>query len=396
MITCLLLITHAAAQTEAELARAVRSHPGNADALLELGAYFSRTGQFEKAEPVLRKAVNANSHLKPARLEWANALARLHRFGEASEALQGLTPPEDVTQRIAYDRLLAAIDAGTGDISGAAKAMDDAVGLAPGNRQLAAAAAAAQASLGDFEEQRNQSIEAARAYQKAVELAPQNEDYRLALSIELLRHQTFEPAILVLEEGAKRFPDSVRLRTALGVAYFLVDRNVEAVGTLMAIPSYPPALRYLGEIELQQTASPDAEAMKLLCASSGFDAVCGGLLLRQAMASGDESRRGEIFQRLTAAARTSPNDPTARCELGKAYEWTMQWKESRTELEACERLQPASVEAHYRLARVYRRLGERELADKEAALRDEAEKRQSEANELHYATMTQFLYTLRH
>ena len=113
------------------------------------------------------------------------------------------------------------------------------------------------------------------------------------------------------------------------------------------------------------------------------------------MDAGDDSRREQIIQRLKEAATSAPTDTLARCELGKAFEWASQWIEARTELEACERLDPDSAETHYRLSRVYRQLGQKELAAKEANLRDLAEKRQGAANERRYSHLTQFLYTMR-
>src|SRR5206468_6838952 len=86
-------------------------------------------------------------------------------------------------------------------------------------------------------------------------------------------------------------------------------------------------------------------------------ALCGAMLLRVAEESGDESRRPEILAKLRHAVRASPEDSVARCQLGKALEWSQQWPQSRAQMEKCVQLEPDSPESHYRLARVYRRLG---------------------------------------
>ena len=210
-----------------------------------------------------------------------------------------------------------------------------------------------------------------------MKLAPEVEDFRLALAVELLQHQTFAPAIATLEEATKQFPESPRILAALGLAYFFVDRDADAVRTLLSASGYAPALHYLAEIELHRSAEPDPVAVRLLCGSKEFETVCGGLELRQAMDAGDDSRREQIIQRLKEAATSAPTETLARCELGKAFEWASQWIEARTELEACELLlDPDSAELTDRLSRVYRQLGQKELAAKEANLRDLAEKRQ--------------------
>ncbi len=273
--------------------------------------------------------------------------------------------------------------------------MEQALRLAPDDSNLRLATAAAETALGDHSEQGGRSLVAARAYQRAVKLAPEAEDFRLALAVELMQHQTFDPAIATLEEAMKQFPDSPRIRAALGLAYFFVDRDADAVRTLLSASGYTPALSYLAEIELHRSAEPDPAAVRLLCGDKRFETVCEGLELRQAMDAGDTSQRERILQRLKAAAASAPTDSLARCELGKAFEWASAWIDARTELEACERLDPDSAETHYRLSRVYRHLGEKELAAKEARLRDDAEKRQGAANEQRYSHLTQFLYTVR-
>jgi predicted Zn-dependent protease len=62
--------------------------------------------------------------------------------------------------------------------------------------------AVGQALLGDIEEKRGRYLEAAKAYQQAVALAPDQEQYRIALALELVQHYSFEPAIAVLQQAS--------------------------------------------------------------------------------------------------------------------------------------------------------------------------------------------------
>jgi LmbE family N-acetylglucosaminyl deacetylase len=60
--------------------------------------------------------------------------------------------------------------------------------------------------LADIQEKLGQPLDAVRSYQSAVTLDPGEESYRLALGLELLRHQTFEAAVVVFEQSAGLFP----------------------------------------------------------------------------------------------------------------------------------------------------------------------------------------------
>lgn len=98
---------------------------------------------------------------------------------------------------------------------------------------------------------------------------------------------------------------------------------------------------------------------------------------------------------LRDASRADRNNTVAQCELGKALEWTQQWQEARSTMEACVHLAPDSAEAHYRLAAIYRHLGETALAQKEVQLHDEATRRVVEANAHRDSTLREFLYSTK-
>jgi tetratricopeptide (TPR) repeat protein len=74
--------------------------------------------------------------------------------------------------------------------------------------------------LASVEEQRQRYLQAVRAFQKAAELEPRNEDYRFDYGFELLRHQTTDAAIAVFVSGVRDFPNSAKMRVGLGCAYF--------------------------------------------------------------------------------------------------------------------------------------------------------------------------------
>ena len=414
----------------AEAQAAVDKNPNDPQALLNLGALYDRTGQFERAEPVLQKALKAAPHSVAARMELAVCLARLHRYKEAAAILGPVQPPQSAQPALVYHRLKASIASGNGDHAAAAAEMEKAFELAPSDPNLALAAAVAELRagkfdaalssaqkaqsmqdsaaienlIGDIQEQRSDSLAAVHAYQAAVTLAPANEEYRLALGVELLRHHTFEPAILVLEQGTQQFSSSLRMSVALALGYFLVNRDADATKTLLAATRLPSGrefvLDYLGDLLIEQGDTPDQNLTAQVCGdadahpdSSMAQAVCGGLLIRI------ESDRGggqynEPLTRLLKAVRIAPSNATARCQLAKALELNKQFQEARPEMEECVRLRPDSTEWHYRLSRIYIRLGLPELAKEQERLRAEADQKLAAQSQQRYATLARFLYAL--
>jgi tetratricopeptide (TPR) repeat protein len=322
------------------------------------------------------------------RIQRAIELTRAKQYPEASAALKGVTEPEGAAQRIAFHRLKAAVASGLGDPGQAVEEMREALRVAPQDAGLKLATAVAETALADHEEKRGDFVSAAHAYQRVVELAPDQEQYRLNLALELVQHQTFEPAIAVLEQAAPRFPKSARIRTLLAVANYAVARTDDAVRRLvqaLAIdPAFEPAREYLSRIVLESSA-PDSTAVESLCGHK--DAICAAARLRR-----DRDETG-AFRELQIAARTAPDNSVARCELGRAYEWREEWDAARTEMEACIRLD-SSAQNHYRLARIYNRLGLSKLAQQQMSAQKETARRAGEEAEKRQRAIQAFQYVI--
>jgi tetratricopeptide (TPR) repeat protein len=404
----------------------------DAQELLRQGALLNQRGQFDKAAPLLERAVKAAPQSAAARMELAVCLARLHRYKRASEVLKPVSPPEAAPQLLLYRRLRASIASGNEEHAAAASEMELALDLAPADKDLLLATAVAEfrASLldqalahaqsaksiqnsapienliGDIQEKRGDSLAAVHSYQAAVELAPDNEQFRLALALELLRHHTSDAAILVLEQAIKRFPSSLKINVALALGYFLVNRDADATKVLLDAMRLDSGrdfvLQYLSELLITQGDTPDPAVVAEICAdadahpmSGRGQAVCGGLLLRVQIDRGDTSRHAELLQRLQKAVHLAPQDDTARCQLGKALALDQHWPEARKQMEECARLVPDSTEWHYQLARIYLRLGLRDLAKEQERLRTEADKKLAAESQKRYATLSKFLYALK-
>lgn len=262
-----------------------------------------------------------------------------------------------------------------------------------------------EALLGEIYESAGDNVASAQSFENAVRLSPDEERLRLALAVELIQHQTFEPAIAILKRSAIDFPQSARTRTALGLTLFLSGREQEGIDELLEAvsldPAFAGAVRYLGEIALPARTTPQVRIIEVECryadahpSDSESNAVCGGLKARLAAHDSATADWPLILHYLAAAARASPNSPLAHCEYGKALDERQNWPQARTELEICERLDPNSVEAHYRLARIYSRLGLTELAKSELAQRSAAAQRVAASNEAREQSVKAFLFTM--
>lgn len=332
-------------------------------------------------------------------LERAVSLAREKRYAEARTALKGVQEPADAVQRVAFHRLKAAIASGLGDSKGAAEEMRSALALAPTDPGLllatavaeqqagfldealqhargAGSTAQAQAVIGDIEEKRGEFVDAAKAYQSAIALAPDREQYRIALALELVQHQSFPPAIAVLQQAAPLFPKSGKIRTLLGIAQYgdgdVAGAEKSLTEAIAADPNLQPAYVYLTRLALDSSAAPPDEVVNALC---GWNVtVCSAMKLRIAREKDDAKLRSEAIAGLK---RAPPGDVIGHCELGRAYEWIGQIPEARTQMEQCVRLDP-SPQNHYRLALIYKQLGLTELSDREMALRKKTTDNMSE------------------
>ena len=338
---------------------------------------------------VLCLAATAAPQSDGERIQRAIELTRAKQYTEGAAELKGVAEPEGAAQRITFHRLKAAIASGLGEPREAVEEMREALRVAPQDASLKLATAVAETALADYEEKRGDFVSAAHAYQRAVELAPDQEQYRLNLALELVQHQTFEPAIAVLEQAAPRFPKSARIRTLLAVADYAVAQTDEAVSRLVEAlqidPAFDPARDYLSRIVLDSSAPPDSTAVESLCRRT--DAICAAAELRR------DRDSTNAFRELQIAARTMPNNVVARCELGRAYDWREEWDRARTEMEACVRLD-SSAQNHYRLARIYNRLGLSELAQQQMAAQKETARRAGEEAERRQQAIRAFQYVI--
>lgn len=261
--------------------------------------------------------------------------------------------------------------------------------------------------LGDIQESRGDSLAAVKSYQAAVALAPNEEKYRLSLAVELIRHNSFEPARAALKQAEELQPESWRIQLALGMVEHFGGTDDEATKYLLHAVELAPepeeALQYLADVQLDRASAPAPEAVAKLCQYSDsqpkdghMEYYCGAVLFRRDYVMGDKTHAAEILRRLHASIALLPKDDAdPHCQLGKAYRWLDRWPEALSESEVCVRLDPESADAHYRLAQIYERMKEPEKQRREIKLYEAASTRLADENARRQATMKTFLYTMQ-
>jgi len=260
--------------------------------------------------------------------------------------------------------------------------------------------------LGDIQEARGDNLAAAKSYQAAVILAPDEEKYRLSLAVEFVRHENYDAARVVLKQAEDLQPKSWRIQVLRGMVEYFAGTDEDATRYLLRAAELDPepgsALKYLGDIQVDRPSAPDPGATKTLCEYSDhhpkdghMQFYCGALLFRLDSASGDKAHSSEFLRRLRAAALLLPKDVGPHCQLGKAYRWLSQWQDALGESQICARMDPGSAEAHYRLAQIYEHAGQREQKQKEIKLYEAATTHLADENARRQATMKTFLYEIQ-
>ena len=283
--------------------------------------------------------------------------------------------------------------------------LDEALATAEGLRK-AADSAEVQDLMGDIEEARGDYLAAARSYEDAIRLAPDEEQYRLSLALELMRHSNFEAARVVLKQAEELHPESWRLRLALGTLEYLAGSPENATKTLLdaaqLAPDPEPALSYLGQIQLDQSGKPDSAALAGICqyadlhpGAAKIQFYCAALQFHRDYAAQDRSHVDRILLRLNSAAKMLPSEPAPHCQLGRLYRWIERWPEALRESETCARLDPNSADAHYRLAQIYQHLGDRQRSEEQMKLHEAASARLADENARRDETIKTFLYSIQ-
>lgn len=373
------------------LKMAVRVAPRQPLALANLGTAYYKLGQNAQALPALQKAVS----LEPGNAQTQAVLGEVYlSLGEplqASTAFKSALRIDGGNPDLLYNEALALYNAG--QTAQSATLLSRLPGVDT--------SAPAQSLYGDVEEKLGHYKESAQHYINAVQLAPTEANYYV-LGIDFLRHLTFDAAVKQFAAGVKTFPDSRRMRFALGVAYYGNGNYDQAIPVLSELlqrdPDNNTYAELLGRTCTILTEGVDPHCREIL--SFARQHPQNAVLATYAAASilhrpTDADDMETAHQLLDAAIKADAGLPEARYQMGVLLQLQTHWQESIPQLEAAIHSKPDFAQAHYRLALAYSHTGRKEQAGEEVSLQQKYSQQETQSVEGRMKQITTLLVKMQ-
>jgi tetratricopeptide (TPR) repeat protein len=258
--------------------------------------------------------------------------------------------------------------------------------------------------LGDVQEKLGNSLEAVREYQLAAELDP-NEAYLFDWGSELLLHRAAEPALEVFAQGNRQFPHSARMLIGLGAAWFARGSYDQAVQRICEAsdlnPGDPIPYLFLGRMQNAETATSNdvVEKLRRFVALQPENADANYYyavsLWKQRRGLEDKASVAQIEALLRKAIRLDPKYGAAYLQLGILHSEQKDYSQAISDYQHAIQADPQIEEAHFRLARAYRQIGDATKAEAELRTYDQIAKQSAQEEERERHEIRQFVYTLR-
>ncbi len=258
--------------------------------------------------------------------------------------------------------------------------------------------------LGDADERVGDALEAVREYQSAAELDP-SETNLFDWGSELLIHRAADPAIEVFTKGNQLFPHSVRMLTGLGAAWYSFGSYDQAAQRLCEAsdlnPNDPAPYLFMGKMQAVETAQSEAIVQRLarfaqLEPQNALANYYYAVSLRKRRKSPDDTENAEkIKSLLEKAVHLDPQLGLAYLELGIVYSQEKSIPNAISAFQQAIEATPQLEQAHYRLAQLYRQIGEMAKAKTELQLYEQISDEKTKQTEHQRHELQQFVYEMR-
>jgi FimV-like protein len=257
---------------------------------------------------------------------------------------------------------------------------------------------------GELDEKLGDPLAAVQEEEQAVRLDPSERNY-FEWGSELLLHRAVWQAAEVFRNGAKLYPRSSRMLTALGASLFAAALYDEAAlrlcdaSDLNPIDSQPYV--FMGKIEKEApTPFPCVEQKLAQFLQKQPGSPLANYLYAMAIWKRQELRRDplalqQVETLLTNAVKIDRKCVDAYLQLGILYSSRHSYEKAIGFYTKAIELDPQLGEAHYRLGVAYDRTGEPTKAKAEFVLHDEIEKQNAAAVERQRREIKQFLVVLQ-
>jgi tetratricopeptide (TPR) repeat protein len=374
------------------LEKAVLLRPDSAIAHTNFANNLLRLGKAELAEQHFKKAAQLAPGDYDANHNLGEFYARSNKVAEALPFLARAQQIDPSSYDNGYDLSLAYLV--TGQTADARKLI----------RELIAHKDTAELHnlLGQVEEKDGNFVPAANEFQVAAHMEP-SESNIFDWGCELLLHRTLEPAIEVLREGTKRFPDSSRMAIGLGMALYSLGKYDEAVKSLLRAtdldPKDPRAYPFLSRAFGSSPIQAD-DVIARFRRFSELQPKNGQAVYYYAMSIWQGKRGqdpnldlGQVEALLKKSIALEPGLAEAHLQLANLYSDQHKYAESIPEYLRARELNPDLADAHYRLGQAYVHVGEKDLAQQEFKIYEQLNAQHLSDIDKQRAEVRQFVYS---
>jgi len=256
---------------------------------------------------------------------------------------------------------------------------------------------------GELDEALGDPLAAVHEYELAVRKDPSEQNY-FEWGSELLVHRAVWQAQEVFQRGAKAYPESARMLSALGAALFAGARYDEAAQRFCDAsdlnPADPEPYIFMGKIEMAAPNPLTCVEQKLKqfvdhqpgnALANYFYAIA---LWKGKKQSADERIVQRVESLLSKAVAIDAKCGDAYLQLGILHASQSNYQKAIGFYEKAIEVSPQLADAHYRLGVAYDRIGEPDKARKEFEVHDEIKKQQAAAVEQERRDVKQFLVVL--
>jgi len=264
--------------------------------------------------------------------------------------------------------------------------------------------AAQHHALAEANEKQGKPLEAVREFQRAAELDPSEANF-FGWGSELLLHHAAEPAIEVFTKGNRLFPQSVRMLTALGAAWYaqgFYDRAAQRLCQASDLnPNDPEPYLFMGKMQAAEAAPSDAIEERLARfvklrpdnPLANYDYAVS--LWKRQRNSENTQQLNQVKSLLNKAIALDPTLGEAYLQLGILDSDQNDLAHAISAYGKAIEVNPQLEQAHFRLAQAYRQSGEISRAQAELKLYEQISKEKRDEFERQHRELQQFVYQLR-
>ena len=217
----------------------------------------------------------------------------------------------------------------------------------------------------------NNHAKAAEEMRRAITLNPYEEDYYIQAARESLMDKNPIIAIEIVGAGKKVFAESPQLELLLGISYYALEEYTNAVDTFLSAARMDPSMEqpyaFIART-LEHTPSRLPEilaAFKARAEKAPGDYLSTYFYGKALLFHGDDEQAETLLRK---SVSLNGGYWESRLELAKALEETGDLDAALAEFRKTIELNPKDATAHYRLGRLYDRLGKPAEAKAEYAI----------------------------